>query len=271
VELTPMCKRKYLSKIPALDSLRPMPKRRRWRAVWVLTGLMTGLFAWGTLGAEARPSALHLCFDDDPNNKPAIFALLNRVSAALSVPFDIVRVPWARCLVDVQAGDQDGAIGASYLPEREAIGAFPMDGQGKPDSTKRISIEGYYLYTLKDSDIDWNGQQLSHRQGPIAVKINASIITKLKSLNVPVIEVNSGWDALFEMVVSHHAQATAMLSDRGDRALAQNKELSDQIRKIPIALDEKPYYVMFSHQLRTADPSFTDEVWKTIEAVREQP
>ena len=173
--------------------------------------------------------------------------------------------------MDVQAGDRDGAIGASYLPEREAIGAFPMDGQGKPDPAKRISIEGYYLYTLKDSDIDWNGQALSHGQGPIAVKINASITAKLKSLNIPVIEVNSGWDALFEMVISHHAQATAMLSDRGDRILIQNKELSDQIRKIPIALDEKPYYVMLSHQLRATDTSFTDEVWKTIEVMRESP
>ncbi len=232
---------------------------------------LVGLSGIGTAVAEDRPPALQLCFDDDPNNKPTLFALLDGVSARLAVRFDIVRVPWARCLLDVQSGDRDGAIGASYLPERDAFGVFPRDAGGQPDPTKRLSTEGYYLYTAKDSDLDWNGSQLLHLTGSVAVKINASIITKLKSLGAPVIEVNSDWASLFEMVIANHAQATAMLSDRGDRILNQNSDVSDKIRKIPLALQEKPYYLMFSHQFQNAHPDLTRQMWATIESVRNAP
>ena len=235
----------------------------------LIAACLAGLFAIGTASAQDRPQTLHLCFDNDPNNEPTIFALLNRVSARLAVNFDIARVPWARCLVDVQNGDRDGAIGASYLPVRDAIGVFPLDPQGKPDPTKRISVEGYYLYTRKDSTLDWDGNQLTHLTGSVAVKINAAIVTKLKSLGAPLLEVNSDWESLMEMVVENHAQAATMLADRGDRILLQNKELAANMRKIPIALQEKPYYLMLSHQLREVAPHFADDLWDAIRTVRD--
>jgi polar amino acid transport system substrate-binding protein len=259
----------------ASDSQPPAHPRRHRRApggpglIGPVLACLVGLFATGTAAAGDRPPVLHLCFDDDPNNQPALFTLLDRVSDRLAVRFDIVRVPWARCLFDVQNGDRDGAIGASYLPERDAIGVFPLDPLGKPDPTKRISIEGYYLYTRTDSDVGWDGKQISHLTGSVAVKINASIIAKLKSLGASPIEVNSDWKSLFEMVIDNHAQAATMLSDRGDRILAQNKDIADKIHKIPVPLEEKPYYLMLSHQLSNARQGFANEVWETIESVRD--
>lgn len=247
---------------------------RRNGAAGLAVLLMAGLC--GTMQARAappqppQPPQIGLCFDDDPKNRPDLLALLDAVGRRLRIGITVMRTPWARCLLDVQQGDRDGAIGASYLPEREAIGLYPKDAQGRPDATKRISIESYALYVERASTVTWDGRHFANLTGVVATKINAASTARLKALGVPALEVNSDWAAMLEMVADHHAQAATMLTDRGDRALADNPALAARLRKLPVPLQEKPYYIMLSHQLQHSHPGFPAAFWAAIEIERDR-
>lgn len=69
------------------------------------------------------------------------------------------RRPWKRCLAKLQSGDIDAVV-ASYRPEREAIGDYPMQN-GKPDSSRAFSEHHTCLVKKPDSPWRWDGKQVS--------------------------------------------------------------------------------------------------------------
>jgi len=243
--------------------------------------IVLSLLAWPAAAAEPGRD-LRLCYEDQVEwswIRPAQgldsgYVLLQMVKAKLGLNFDYVGLPWKRCLSEMQEGHVDGAVGASFVAERQVMGAYPTDAQGRPDPTRRLAMNGYHLYVPKGSDLGWDGQHFSNLHGPIATIVGYSIIEQLKASGATVYEMGGGENqtlGLFQLTIGGHAQAAAMITAGGDAVLHNHPEIAAQMVKYPVPLAEKPYYLMFSHQRVEADPALTERIWSAMAEVRDTP
>jgi len=247
------------------------------RGIVIFLGLVLALLP--VAGRCAEP-VVHLCYEDQaewswirpPNGLDSGYVLLELARARLGLRIEYVGLPWKRCLEQVQDGSMDGVVGASFLPERRAIGVYPSDAEGQPDANRRLSLNGYHLFVPKESALVWDGQHLTNLNGPIATIIGYSIAAQLKAAGATVYETSAGADqtlALFRLVLGGHAAAAAMISAGGDMVLANHPEIASRLVKYPVPLVEKPYYLMFSHQFYDANRVMAEQVWTGLAELRD--
>lgn len=225
--------------------------------------------------ANERPGSVKLCFGENyfypwhqENGDGLNFVLLDRVAARLGIKFSYVALPWKRCLRNMLFGEVDGVFAASFKPDRLEAGVYPAMANGKPDAGKRLMMEGYHLFKLKGSTLDWDGKQFHHLRGPIATPLGYAIVDQLKASGVNVDEVPGETEAVFEKVVRGRAQAVAMNTQVGEKII-QMDQFRGKFEKVPTSLVENPYYLMLSHQLHDAHPGLASEIWEAITTVRE--
>ena len=181
--------------------------------------------------AAAEPAGdLRICYEQQAEwswIRPAVgsdsgYVLLELVAAKLGRHFDYVGLPWQRCLAEMQDGRMDGAAGASFVAERQAMGLYPRDAQGQPDPARRLSTNSYHLYLPKDSKLGWDGQHFSNLHFPIATIIGYSIIGQLQAAGAVVYQTGGGADQtldLFRLPLGGHIAAVAMITAGGDAEL----------------------------------------------------
>ncbi len=121
-----------------------------------------------------KPVVLRFCYEDKalepyyrgdgsavPKDHPGatIEHLRQLVEKLPIVNLELERLPWKRCLAKLKANETDALI-ASYRPEREALGHYPMlDGQ--PDPQRAFSEHQTCLVKKADSKWTWDGKQVS--------------------------------------------------------------------------------------------------------------
>jgi polar amino acid transport system substrate-binding protein len=245
----------------------------------IFLGLLLELAAQAEAAETLKP-ALRLCYEDQlewswirpAQGTDSGYILLELVRAKLGRQIDYVGLPWKRCLGQVQDGSMDGAVGASFLAERQAIGVYPTDAAGRPDTTRRLTMNGYHLYVPKGSALAWDGLHFANLSGPIATIIGYSIVDQLKSAGASVYETSAGDDqtlALFRLVLGGHAAAAAMIDAGGSAVLRNHPEIAAHLAEYPVPLIEKPYYLMFSHQFYAEDPELVEQIWSSLAELRD--
>jgi polar amino acid transport system substrate-binding protein len=155
----------------------------------------------------------------------------------VGVRVEYVPLPWKRCLSELKANTVDGAIGASFKPDRLEFGVYP--GGKSPDTNKRLYIERYVLVRRKFSPVQWNGRAFSNLDGAIGTQLGYSIGDMLQGMKLTV--------------------------DDGSTTLP---ELMQKLEVLQTPLAEKPYFLMLSHQLVDTAPALAAEVWAAIEQQR---
>jgi len=253
--------------------------KRRGAAIFL--SLVLALLPAAAHSAEPAPgTVLHLCYEDQlewswirpAKGADSGYILLELVRSKLGRGIDYVGLPWKRCLEQVKDGSMDGVVGASFLPEREAIGVYPTDGDGRPDPSRRLTLNGYYLFLPRDSTLSWDGQHFGNLTGPIATIIGYSIVGQLKAAGAEVYETSGGADqtlALFRLVLGGHAAAAAMIGAGGDAVLQNHPEIASRLVKYPVSLVQKPYYLVFSHQFYEANRPLAEEIWSGLAQLRD--
>lgn len=175
------------------------------------------------------------------------------------------RMPWARCLKALEHGLVDGVFEASYKPEREKIGQYPKKG-GKVDKSKSILIGRYALYKKVYTPIDWDGKQFHNFSGKIGAVRDYSIISLLKEHQLPVEEVNSD-EQLIEVLDKERVTAAATMENAADFIL-NNMDAESMLEKVDIPLDEKPYYLIFSHAFYQKHLELSHQIWEQLSTTR---
>ncbi len=157
------------------------------------------LLLFAVLSVDAAPPRLTIAAVDKPSvpfllaegkqfdwQKPGItLEVLQRIEQRLGLEFDYRRLPWARCLKMVENDQAQAIFHSSFKPERALYGAYPMR-DGQLDTSRSLMTLSYVLYKRKDSNLDWDGQNLSGLNGPIATGIKYAIVDDLKKLGAPV-------------------------------------------------------------------------------------
>ena len=247
-------------------------RRRRTSVRWRLAAAaLAG--ALGCLPAMAKET-ITLCFERQEvlpwrtlEHKGLNFELLDEVALRMNIVFDYQSMPWKRCLEQLKDNQVGGAFAVSFSADRLAIGAYP--GGDKPDSAKRMHVDRYVLVRRKGGRIEWDGKAFKNVDGAIGVQLGYSVGDFLRHQNVPVDEGSQRASELAQKLIAGRVVAAAV--GGGDAANLMRGPLKDQIEVLPVPLIEKPYYLLLSRALATANPQMASRVWNTIEQVRNSP
>ena len=211
---------------------------------------------------------------DDSNefaNPPgSIIELLKDVAAELDVDLSLNRVPWKRCLAEMEKNTSDGCFSASYKAKREKFGVYPKIN-GEADASKRLMDSSYMLYSLKSKKVSWTNDAFeAPMANPKIVTIRGfSVIEKLKNMGAKVLETDSVSSAL-RMVALGRVDAAVLIGLSADFEISSNADLQEKILKNQTPVSSKAYYLMFSHAFFDKDQDFAHLFWEKIKEKRMQ-
>ena len=175
----------------------------------------------------AKNHPLKFCYEDQDSYPWVLkdgsglnITLLKILAKKLNTEVTLSPVPWKRCLEGLKNGKIfDGAFAASYKVDRLEFGRYPTldeKADGKPNENKRLHINEYSLYVLKeDNSIKWDGKQITGVQiiGSLPGYSINDFLIKLK------LRVDDGTrlpSGVFEKLVGKRFAAVAMQDYRGD-------------------------------------------------------
>lgn len=194
----------------------------------------------------------------------AIYLLEKR----LNIKIKIKRLPWKRCLAEMEKGHVDGLFTASYKEKRKRFGRYP-EIDGKVDPSRRFTSASYALYRLKGSDVRYDGNNF-HVKGKVGAPLGYSIVDDLKKKGL-IIDESPNTLNDFKKMVKGRIKAVAALEMTADYYLMVHQDLNEKIEKILPLIVEKPYYFMLSHQLYKENKALAEKIWDTIADIRRDP
>lgn len=256
----------------------PLLPLRAWFA-----GLVLGLL--GLLGpARAEEAApLRICVNETPHfpwrladaegrvqRQGLDFVFLDLLAKRIGQPVQVAPMPWKRCISELKAGGQDAVFGISYLPGREALGAYPGPA-GAPDERLAVRRFGYSWYTRRDRPAQWDGRQLTGL-GPaplVAAQPGFSIGVVVREMGFKVEESARTTEANLVKVMRGQADAAALQVDEADRVLAGQPALQRSLVKLEPVIQKRAYFVVFSHRYFAAHGTRALALWQAMVEVGE--
>lgn len=233
-----------------------------------------------TLPAAAEPTLL-LATDDTPGppfiigegaefhwEKPGIeIELFQLMAAKLNLSVKFIRLPWKRCLLQLEQGKIDGIFPASFKKKRMQFGVYPMKN-GQVNLSLKMRDNAYFLYKHKQSPLLWDGDGFSGVQNGIYAPLGWAIVDDLKKMKTVVHEVYD-LPRVFKLLENNRIDGFACLETVADYYLNENPEQYSNIEKLYPPLKEKPYYLMLSHPFVKQHPQLADKIWRTIVEIKE--
>lgn len=200
----------------------------------------------------------HGIIGSENGKNPGIFIEKMRFIANKTNTTNIYRrMPWKRCLLELEKNTIDGAICASYKPEREKGGVFPKKKDNKINNNYKFSNSSYYLYYRKGTKISWDGEILRPKNILVGGQSGYSIISFLTKMGIEVDTTKS--DHLnFKKLRLGRLDAVAAHGDFGDSYTNKYPE----IIKHPIPLTSKSYFIMFSHKFYKNNIEIVQKIWE---------
>ncbi len=223
---------------------------------------------------------LRLCYTDsgafpyqvgdgrEVNDPPGIaIDIIQAAADSLELKTEYIRVPDKRVLVELKKGSVDGAFIQSFQEKRMTYVKYPRK-DGKLDTNRRIAVLSYYLYTLAEHSLHWDGELLSGlSDGKIGVIRGYSIIDKFKKMNVPIIEVDRS-EQLFRMLKMKRVSGVAIQNLIAANYLSNNTDFG--VKMVDIPLKTKNYYLMLSHEFVLKYPKISEKLWTKISEIRDE-
>lgn len=195
------------------------------------------------------------------------FDLIRMAAARAKVSVEFVNLPWKRCQALLQNNEVQGLFAASFQPDRMALGAYP--GGAQPDASRRLYVDRYVLVRRKGDPVDWDGKKLHHLQGTVGTQLGYSVGRTLQKLGVPVDDGSQTAPELLKKLLSGRVGAIALGGSDAAVHLADGAPFAAQLEVAPLALEEKPYYLLLSHQLINDQRELAERLWSGLAAARQ--
>ena len=202
----------------------------------------------------------------DPQRPGLTVELLRLIEPRVGARFEFQRVPWARSMYLLETNQVDAVFHGSYVEERARIAAYPMR-DGKPDASRAVFVQSYYLYTRRGSRLAWDGKRLV-ADGPIGTTRGYSVARRLQELGARVEEENDPPSSM-RKVLAGRLEAYAELENMASAVLSRHPAEMRGIVKLQPALRTEPYYLLLSKGFQARDPALAERIWSAIgDAVR---
>lgn len=196
--------------------------------------------------------------------------LLQHLDEAMpEVVFYFKRMPWKRCLYELEVGAVDAAFPASFKEERQRMGAYPRK-DGQPDVDRSMINLSYFLYTLRDSGIAYEKGEIVNLHGRrVGAPMGYSVVGDLKAMGVT---VDEGGDTLQNLVklIRYRVPVVAVQDVTADALIEREPKLFADVVKLWPPLKSKPNYLLFSHQFRARHPALAELVWDRFVDVKRE-
>lgn len=229
-----------------------------------------------TVSAPAFAKTLRLCFENTANppfyysedtvltHRPGLAVeVLQEVAKRAELDLQLERMPWKRCILLLKKNQMDGAFEISYKPQRESYAVYPKL-QGKLDQQRYLHSLSYYLYTLDDSPMNWDGKRIENINSSLAAVAGYSIIGDLRAEGYPVLEGVSQ-KANLEMLWRGRVGGLAQIDTMTDGIIKNSRpDKFTGVKKHPIPLRSKLYYLVFSKQYIAQNKPVAEAFWDAL-------
>ncbi len=194
--------------------------------------------------------------------------VINAAAKELNLIIVYKRYPNVRVLHLLENNQIDGAFMFSYKAERAKIARYPFTPEGKLDSTKRLASLSYWLYSLEEAKLDWDGTNLIGENGFIVAEQGVSIVSDLKKIGQKVKQPDSVYKALL-MLTKRQQVVGAALQDVKATPYLDRPEFSG-IRRSSVPLNTKDYFLVLSNRFVERHPDIAEALWQKIEELRDE-
>ena len=249
-------------------------------ALLVLTGSVNAQDAAPSQQDTSPSKPLIACLPENPNfpyyrrvsdteqDFPGLYLeLIDRISQTSGVELQVRRAPWTRCMSELRVGEVNMVFSASYLPEREALGCYPMLAPQQPDPSKRLIRHAYHLYIRQhDAErIEVRDQQIIGLTTPIAIRAGQSIAAVLAEREIAFSEMRSN-SIVFRQLSIARVDAAAMIRNIGDAIIQDMPEL---VRLDP-PIATRDYYLIMDHA-GCQPGGLAEQLWAAMVTLRDGP
>jgi len=250
------------------------------RALGIVAAMFTALPTIGSnLAAQENiPSTIKFCYQDKelfPNymgetstklaDNPGInIELVDQIAVDLNLNVQYLRYSWNRCLALLKAGRIDSLI-ASYNKDRAKIGVFPVTINGL-NVENRINTLGYHMYHTARSPL-WNSEGLINSKTVVAAPLGYSVVKALRDRGINVVETGSPEDVL-KLLLYKRVDAIAIPETTADALIRADITKYSNIKKDPIPITRRPYFIVFSQKFSELNPALTKAIWQQTSIVR---
>lgn len=197
---------------------------------------------------------------DVPEHKPgAAIEIMQKLDQQLTdLEFKFVRMPWKRCLNQLESGKVDALIGR-YTDDRAKFAVYPRTNEGSLDNTKAISVTTSCFIHDNSLSLEWDGNKLKVQQpqGLIA-PMGYSLVDDLEALGFDVYE-SSNIGLAHKLLFNGKFHVS--LSD------CKLKNKPDHIIENPIPVTREYGYLLFSKQYAKANGDITKRVWRQLQLI----
>jgi polar amino acid transport system substrate-binding protein len=206
-----------------------------------------------------------------PEEYPGTYIeMLRLVAQRVPIELQLVRYPWQRCKAYLRDNKVDG-INSSYRASRTEIGVFPLNPEGAPDRSRRITSDSYLLYASKGAGVyfDPDTDQIMNAEQGILAPLGYSILEDFRKRGLKIEAVPSGVAGLLNMLALGRASGIIAHQSQADHILAINADTMKNIIATKPVLAEKDYYILISKHFYQNHPKIAEQIWNTIGDLRQ--
>ncbi|MCV2358279.1 transporter substrate-binding domain-containing protein [Paucibacter sp. TC2R-5] len=228
------------------------------------------------LGAvQAFDGPVKLCFEDSSvypwitgDDKGLALLQLTLVEKELGLKIEYSRLPWRRCLLEVQTGRIHAAIAASYNSERASWGSYPLNVDGSLNREQRMHTDSFHVFRRIDSPVRWLNQRFENIAGqPVGVQLGYSVGRNIEELGYPVKSARSAED-LLRMLEVGVLQVVVLQRYEAQRLLKARPELHTLLVEDGPPVKVADQYLLFNGQFHAGNEALVKSVWAAIERAR---
>ena len=228
-----------------------------------------------SLLVHAQDRKLQFCYEDHSVypwvtgvKQGLVFYLLNKTEAELRLNFDLISLPWKRCLNEVKAGRIHAAIGASYIQDRAKWGTYPTDANGNINKELRLFYANFFVYRRNDSAVRWHNQRFENlRQQSVGVQLGYSVGKDLEELGYPITYLPASED-LVAVFKTKALEVIVLENSEADRVIAANPGLENLMVKEDDPVKGGEQYLLFNTVYYNANSALAHSIWETLAKVR---
>ena len=184
----------------------------------------------------------------------------------LNIKFNFNRDSGVRGQKKLQFNKTDMLLFVSYKASRKKTGVYPTNKDGSINTNKRTMNLAYCLYVLKDSNLNWDGNNFLNLNGKIGATKGYSIVSFLEKRGVKVSQNSSNLGDP-KKLIAKRIQGFANQESKIDPFLKNNPDIASKIKKIKIPLKTKPYYILFSHEFYKKNKELSNKLWDKLKQI----
>ncbi|WP_269533874.1 ABC transporter substrate-binding protein [Chitinimonas sp. BJYL2] len=232
--------------------------------------VISRLLMLAMLTAVVQATPIRLCHDDETvrSDPSAHLILMRELQRQSGHAIQLHGRAWTRCLAELRADVWDGAVGASFTPERAEMAIYPMKA-GQPDAALSLNIDSYSLYRLREGTASWDGQRFSGIHGLVGVQRGYSIMNDLQAAQLTLDPSASSAGDNLRKLLAGRLVAAVLLSSDAEYAIQQHPDFQQRILRIDPPVVVKPFYLVFSRRFARQHPDVVQQLWQTLPAVRD--